>query len=195
MRQDARKERMREIEHEALRLLVAQGYGATTMAAVAKAAGVSFETLYRWYGDKQGLFRAMVASNTAALREALTLSEVAPGDPLASLNAFGPKLLSMLTGDLVVALNRAAAADASGELGAIIAEAGRGTIAPQLDALFERAKAQGVLAMDPADATEVYLGLLLGDLQIRRVVGRMPAPDAAEIRRRSDRALEIILSL
>lgn len=196
MRQDARQERMREIERTALCLLVGQGYGATTMAAVAKAAGASFETLYKWYGDKQGLFRAMVESNTEALREALGLSPAGFADPLALLEEFGPRLISVLTSDAVVELNRAAAADPSGELGAIIAEAGRGTIAPQLNALFERAKAQGApVPHDPAEATETYLGLLLGDLQIRRVVGRVPPPDAAEIRRRSDRALKMLLGL
>lgn len=196
MRQEARKARKNEIEQAALTLLVQKGYSATTMAAVAKAAGASFETLYKWYGDKHGLFRAIVEANTAALREMLAISTTSVTDPLAALEEFGPKLISVLTSDAVVALNRAAAADPSGDLGKIIAEAGRGAITPQLNALFEHAKTCGKLVLDnPADATEIYLGLLLGDLQIRRVVGRLPPPDATEISRRSERALDALALL
>lgn len=196
MRQEARKARKNEIEQAALTLLVQKGYSATTMAAVAKAAGASFETLYKWYGDKHGLFRAIVEANTAALREMLAISTTSVTDPLATLEEFGPKLISVLTSDAVVALNRAAAADPSGDLGKIIAEAGRGAITPQLNALFEHAKTCGKLVLDnPADATEIYLGLLLGDLQIRRVVGRLPPPDATEISRRSERALDALALL
>lgn len=196
MRQEARKARKNEIEQAALTLLVQKGYSATTMAAVAKAAGASFETLYKWYGDKHGLFRAIVEANTAALREMLAISSTSVTDPLAALEEFGPKLISVLTSDAVVALNRAAAADPSGDLGKIIAEAGRGAITPQLNALFEHAKTCGKLVLDnPADATEIYLGLLLGDLQIRRVVGRLPPPDATEISRRSERALDALALL
>ena len=191
MRQEARKARKKEIEQAALTLLVENGYGATTMAAVAKAAGASFETLYKWYGDKQGLFRAIVESNTATLREMLALSSSNAANPLAPLKEFGPKLVAVLTSDEVVALNRAAAVDPSGELGRIIAEAGRGSVAPQLTDLFARVIAE----YDPAQVTEIYLGLLLGDLQIRRVIGRMPPPDATEIRQRADRAIEMLLRL
>lgn len=193
MRHEARSARKKEIEAAALTLLVQKGYAATTMAAVAKTAGASFETLYKWYGDKRGLFRAIVAANTAALQDMLTLSSAGAAQPLAPLRDFGPKLLAVLTSDAVVALNRAAAADPTGDLGTIIAEAGRGTITPQLNALFDHARACGRLAFDsPADVTEVYLGLLLGDLQIRRVVGRLPPPGPEEILRRSDRALTAI---
>ena len=55
MRQETRKARRKEIQQAALALLVQHGYAATTMASVAKAAGASLETLYKWYGDKPGL--------------------------------------------------------------------------------------------------------------------------------------------
>ncbi len=191
MRQETRKTRQKEIQRATLALLVQHGYAATTMASVAKAAGASLETLYKWYGDKPGLFRAMVQANIEELRDELVMSAAAFRDPLAAVQEFGPQLIAVLTSEEVVALNRAAAADPSGDLGRIIAETGRGSIAPQLTGLFERAMA----SEDPAQITEIYLGLLLGDLQIRRVIGRMPPPDATEIRQRSDRALELLCRL
>ena len=191
MRQETQKARRKEIQQAALALLVQHGYAATTMASVAKAAGASLETLYKWYGDKQGLFRAMVQANIEELRNELVMSAAAFRDPLAAVQEFGPQLIAVLTSEEVVALNRAAAADSSGDLGRIIAEAGRGSVAPQLTNLFARA----IEGEDPAQVTEVYLGLLLGDLQIRRVIGRMPPPDAVEARQRADRALEMLRRL
>jgi len=191
MRQETRKARRKEIQQAALALLVQHGYAATTMASVAKAAGASLETLYKWYGDKPGLFRAMVQANIEELRDELVMSAAAFRDPLAAVQEFGPQLIAVLTSEEVVALNRAAAADPSGDLGRIIAEAGRGSIAPQLTDLFSRV----IEGEDPAQVTEVYLGLLLGDLQIRRVIARMPPPDTAEARQRADRALEMLRRL
>ncbi|MCA8903034.1 MAG: TetR/AcrR family transcriptional regulator, partial [Hyphomonas sp.] len=161
MRQEARKTRRKEIQQAALALLVQHGYAATTMASVAKAAGASLETLYKWYGDKPGLFRAMVQANIEELRDKLAMSAAKFREPLAAVQEFGPQLIAVLTSEEVVALNRAAAADPSGDLGRIIAEAGRGSVAPQLTNLF----AQAIEGEDPAQVTEVYLGLLLGDLQ------------------------------
>ncbi len=191
MRQETRKTRQKEIQRATLALLVQHGYAATTMASVAKAAGASLETLYKWYGDKPGLFRAMVQANIEELRDELVMSAAAFRDPLAAVQEFGPQLIAVLTSEEVVALNQAAAADPSGDLGRIIAEAGRGSVAPQLTNLF----AQAIEGEDPAQVTEVYLGLLLGDLQIRRVIGRMPPPDAVEARQRADRALEMLRRL
>ena len=191
MRQETRKIRQKEIQRATLALLVQHGYAATTMASVAKAAGASLETLYKWYGDKPGLFRAMVQANIEELRDKLAMSAAKFREPLAAVQEFGPQLIAVLTSEEVVALNRAAAADPSGDLGRIIAEAGRGSVAPQLTNLF----AQAIEGEDPAQVTEVYLGLLLGDLQIRRVIGRMPPPDAVEARQRADRALEMLRRL
>lgn len=191
MRQETRKTRRKEIQQAALVLLVQHGYAATTMASVAKAAGASLETLYKWYGDKPGLFRAMVQANIDRLRDELVMSAAAFRDPLAAVQEFGPRLIAVLTSEEVVALNRAAAVNSSGDLGRIIAKSGRGSIAPQLTDLFARA----MEGSDPALVTEIYLGLLLGDLQIRRVIGRMPPPDAVEARQRSDRALEMLCRL
>ncbi|WP_237352646.1 TetR family transcriptional regulator [Rhizobium leguminosarum] len=41
------------------------------MLDIAKAAKASNETLYRWYGDKNGLFQTMVESNARATKTAL----------------------------------------------------------------------------------------------------------------------------
>ena len=190
MRQDARAERQAEIEETAFRLLLEKGYGPTSMLAVARAARASNETLYRWYGDKTGLFRAMVERNAADVRKALEEALHTDADPLAALDSAAPILFGMLTGERSVALNRAAAADSTGELGAALAAGGRGAIKPLIEAALGRAMAEGRLAApSPAEAADWFFGLLIGDRQIRRAIRVAPPPDEAETRAQAAAAM------
>lgn len=197
MREEARAERQREIEEAAYAVLEEKGYAGSSMLAIARKARASNETLYNWYGDKQGLFRALVARNAEEVRELLEARIKGQHDPLATLGLLGPKLLELLTGSRAIALNRAAAAaDRSFELGAAIAQAGRETIAPLIGRVLEDARARGLLAFARTEeAIELYLGLLIGDWQIRRAIGRepQPAPEARE--RRAEQALERLVML
>src|SRR4051812_4638679 len=56
--EQARRTRDRVLDR-AVQLFVAGGYGPTTMEAVATAAGVSVETVYKAFGTKAGLIRAI----------------------------------------------------------------------------------------------------------------------------------------
>ena len=162
------------------------------MLAVAKAANASNETLYRWYGNKRGLFTALVARNAGQVRREL---ERALGDgdedPAEVLGRFGPMLLAMVTSDRAVLLNRVAAAEAdpSPELGQALAAAGREVVFRLVARLFERIGTERLPeATDSTVAATVYLDLLLGDLQVRRVTGAMPTLSEADILERSARA-------
>lgn len=154
----AKASRQAAIEEAAFALLTERGFEATSMLAVAKAARASNETLYRWYGDKVGLFGALVARNAAEVARGLE----------GPLDQVLIALLTMLTGPRAVALNRAAAADASGALGEALAKAGRETVLPRLEALL-------------GDQAELLLRLVIGDWQIRRATGAMAQPDAETI--------------
>ncbi|MEQ8740678.1 MAG: helix-turn-helix domain-containing protein, partial [Hoeflea sp.] len=63
MREETRAARQAQIEQAAYEVLEEKGYAATSMLAIAKRARASNETLYNWYGDKTGLFRALVVRN------------------------------------------------------------------------------------------------------------------------------------
>ncbi|WP_428697495.1 TetR/AcrR family transcriptional regulator [Stappia sp.] len=190
MRDDTRQQRQQQIEQAAYEVLEEKGYAGTTMLAIARKARASNETLYNWYGDKRKLFTALVARNAREVEMLLGERITAGGSPLETLALLGPRLLRLLTGTRAVALNRAAAADASGELGAALAQAGRETVAPLIGTVLERARTAGLLVFDEtAEATDLYVSLLVGDLQIRRVIGRMAEPDDAWCQTRAELAL------
>ncbi|MBE0591102.1 MAG: TetR/AcrR family transcriptional regulator [Gemmatimonadales bacterium] len=198
MRAETRARRQREIEQAAYAVLAQRGYAGTSMLAIARAARASNETLYNWYGDKQGLFRSLVARNAEEVRRLLESRISGQDDPLETLRLLGPKLLELLTGPGPVALNRAAAADPSNELGAAIGQAGRESITPLIAEVMEAARKRGQIAFrDVADAVGLYLDLLVGDLQIRCVIGRQAPPSAVVRRQRAALAstrLGILLS-
>lgn len=189
MRSEAREKRAEEIEAAAYAVLEAKGYDGLSMLAVAKAAKASNETLYRWYGDKLGLFEALIERNTEVVKAALQRGQ--GEDALAELERLGPVLLGMLLGPRAVALNRAAAADGSGKLGRALGRAGRETVAPWVGGIMARAVDAGQLGGGSAgEMAELWFGLLIGDTQVRRVTGAMEMPDEDWIAARAGVAMD-----
>ncbi len=61
-------ERQGAVLEQALRLLVDGGEKALTTAGVARAANCSKESLYKWFGDREGLLSAMIAFQASKVR-------------------------------------------------------------------------------------------------------------------------------
>ena len=100
--------RQQQVLTAALELLVEGGDG-LTMTAVARRASCSKETLYKWFGDRDGLLTATVQWQAAKVRvphvdrrrlDAATLRE--------SVEQFARDLLGTLAGEVSVTLNRLA---------------------------------------------------------------------------------------
>ncbi|TWS98338.1 TetR/AcrR family transcriptional regulator [Reyranella sp. CPCC 100927] len=195
MRAEKQEARRREIERAAYAVLAEKGYEAASMLAIAKRAGASNETLYNWYGNKQTLFRSLVQANAQQVADLLRDSIASGRDPLDTLARLGPLLLRLLVSDKAIALNRAAVADAAGSglLGKALAEAGRNTVAPLIAQVFEQAHASRQLTVEHSgEAADIYVSLLVGDLQIRRAIGVLKGLRDVEIQRRADRALRFM---
>ena len=196
MKKEAQDSRRAEIERAAYAVLAEKGYAGTSMLAVAKSAKASNETLYRWYGDKTGLFAALVARNAETAKMSLQVALRDDDNPVTTLRRLAPILLGALTSERVVALNRAAAADDSGTLGQAIAAGGRDTVAPMIGAVIEQAILKGQIAAPSARiATEWYIALVIGDAQIRRVIGAVPEPSQAHIATLADTRVAAFLKL
>ena len=196
---DARSQRRQEIFDAAYAVLEEKGYKGASMLAVAKAARASNETMYAWFGNKQGLLKAMVDANADAARRILQDALASGSHAFDALSEAGPELIRLVTSDRAIALNRAAAADVAegGELGRTIANHGREVIGPMLAGIFARAMEQGLIgtAHDPVEVAEIYIALLIGDSQIRRVIGVAPEPSGEAIEGHSARVLEILATL
>lgn len=182
-----RQERARKIEAAAYKVLEDRGFKGASMLAIAKEARASNETLYSWYGDKIGLFSAMIKSNAQQVEDDLIAAKGNGKTGLAALLDVGSSLLAMVTSDRAVALNRAAAGDVSGALGRALDREGRNRVLPILTRLLQEAYGD---AGDVSEHLECYLSLLLGDLQIKRAIGTADVLSPAEITSRSERAID-----
>ena len=196
MREENRQARMREIEAQAYELFAEAGFEGTSMLAVAKRVKASNETMYRWYGDKNGLFESMVRANAAAVRRALADATKVMASPLEQLAGVAPVLLGMLVSERAILLNRAAASDPTGALGQLLAQGGREDVLPLIERLLQEAIRQGALQEpDGGRISALFLYLLVGDQQVRRVIGTMAEPTEVEVKAQAQRAMVQLCSL
>ncbi len=192
---DRRRDAIMDI---AVEVLADRGYRDTTMLEVAKRASASKETLYAWFGNKRGLFEAVIRRNAEAVQSALAEQLAADAPTECVLTAFGRALLTLLLGDSAVAINRAAISEARSDpaLADSLAQAGRGATLPAFVGFLERQRERGLLSLGAADeAAEQFLGLLVGDLQVRRLLGLLPVPQEVEIAARANRAATAFMHL
>ena len=164
------EERRQRVLDAAFAVLIERGYQRTTMLAVARRAGASKETLYSWFGSKQGLFTAMIQRQSAAMNRRLRDSLAGDEDLETTLTALAADMLELLLGERALALNRAAMSEP--ELAAALLEHGRHATGPLVEEYLAREISQGRLpAVDPAEAFRVFYGLLIQDQQIRALLG------------------------
>lgn len=198
MEPEKQNQRRQQIRAAAYELLEEKGYKATSMLAIAKRAKASNETLYAWYGNKQGLFSTLIQENASEVASSLETALSSGSDIHATLSRVGPLLLRLVTSEKAIILSRAAAADVNdtGVLGESLAQLGRDTVAPLLQKVFTQARKEGTLKFKTSDkVVDVYLGLLIGDTQIRRATGSLENLTKAEINLRASRALKLFVQL
>ncbi len=182
-----------------LRLLVEAG-DRLTMTAVARAASCSKETLYKWFGDRDGLLAATVRWQAARVRVApvgggrLDLSSLT-----ARLEQYAVNWLTVIGSETSIALNRVAIGQAAAHearLGAIVLENGRFAMGRRLKPVLEAGRAAGLLAFDDAEtAFRTFFGLVARDIQIRLLLGDRMDLDPGTIRADAVRATRQFLAL
>jgi len=182
-----------------LALMVEEG-DQLTMSAVARRASCSKETLYKWFGDRDGLLTATVQWQASRVRadnyDRQTLDAAALRK---SLKDFAENWLSVITSQTSIALNRVAighAASGKSNLGGIVLANGRFAIGERLKPVLEAGRDTGLLSFDDAEtAFRTFFGLIGRDVQIRLLLGDALRLSPAEIERDAARAVDQFLAL
>ncbi|MCK0197042.1 TetR/AcrR family transcriptional regulator [Ancylobacter sp. 6x-1] len=182
-----------------LALMVEQG-GDVTMTAVARRASCSKESLYKWFGDRDGLLTATIRWQASKVRagnyDRQRLDALALRD---SLIRFAANWLSVISSPTSIALNRFAIARAgAGEsnLGAIMLGNGRFAIGERLKPVLDAGREAGLITFaDTETAFRTFLGLVGRDVQIRVLLGDTldlsPAAVEADAARATDQFLAL----
>ena len=191
--------RQQEVLAVVLDLMVEAGDG-FSMAKVCRRASCSKETLYNWFGDRDGLLTATVQWQAAKVRmpgfdeKNLTAESFKQG-----LVAYAVSWLEVISGDVSAALNRMAVSQAgsgTSRLGEIVLENGPLAMRRRLRPIFETGERAGLIHLENVeDALRNFFGLVVADWQIRKLLGEATRPSANGIQHTAEKAVGAFLAL
>lgn len=183
-------ERLRSCKHDAItraaaETFLAEGFERASLDQIAHRAGVSKQTIYSHFADKEALFKAICTELTETLTIPLRQGPVA-SDLRSILIRLGEDALALMLRPAALDLHRlvASAAPRFPELGQVAYDAGAGRMLADLSALLvERSRVGDGLArpVGPARAellAEQFVGMLRGFHQARGLLGVKPMPAA-----------------
>jgi AcrR family transcriptional regulator len=175
-------------------VFLAKGYGAATLDDVVRVSGGSRATLYKQFGDKAGLFAAIIAELSAAMTT--PLDGPLRGDPRVALTGFGRAFMRIMMMRTSLALYRIVIAEAGRfpELGRVVYGAGPKVAADRLAAYLRAGQRAGAFTSGDADLrARHFLEMIKGDLHFRALLGLGRRPSAREIDRCVDAAVDAFL--
>jgi TetR/AcrR family transcriptional regulator, mexJK operon transcriptional repressor len=186
-----------QIREAAARLFQEQGYGAVSMDAIARAAGVSKATIYAHFADKAELFEELMKAVCRQEWVAVTMLDAEPDDLRAELHAIGKAYAEFLVDPRAVRIYRMVLAESPRfpELGRAFFEGGPRLITDKLTAYLARAEAQGKLALGGASnrAAQNFLAMLRCEPHLRALLGLDEAAEMPEIASVVDSATDMFL--
>ncbi|MBM9506151.1 TetR/AcrR family transcriptional regulator [Actinacidiphila acididurans] len=159
--QRVKEEKRAAILTAGTRLFLECGYDRTSLAQVAKQAGVSTATLFKRFPTKSALFEAIVSQYWQLESQWDYLPE--PGDPKAGLTKIGRDYACLLTRPGMAALFRIVIAESSRfpELGRMQGDLGRQVFLSGLHGYFAAEHDAGTLHIpDPDLAAGQFLGMI-----------------------------------
>ncbi len=192
-RKGEQQQRRQRVIDAAFVELVERGYDGVTMLGIANRAGASKETLYSWFGSRAGLFTVLIEDTADRAAERIQAALVGAAAPTETLTSFATGLLTLLTSEQSVALNRAAMT--SPELAEVLLASGRHRAGPLVEKYLARLSDDGFLQVtDSSAAFRLLYGLIIQDTQMRVLLGEAP-PSSAAIAREAATAVDRFLRL
>jgi TetR/AcrR family transcriptional repressor of mexJK operon len=195
-----RRRRRPEVRREAIleaarAVFLESGYAGATIDAVVERSGGSKATVYALFGNKEGLFRALISDWAEGFADAFRT--VAPGSSVdQSLRSLGRTVLEQFLTHERLAIFRLMVGESGRrpELGDIFYRLGPRTGLSLFTALFRDWSARGLISgSDPAQFANYFLGALRGDLFLRSLFNPTRVPTKKEIAEHVDAVVEAFL--
>ena len=196
LRRDDPRGKAEAVLAAAERAFLAAGFGAVTMDAIAREAGVSKATVYAHYRSKEALFGAVIARLSERRFHAFSVEALDPVDVEASLTRDRD----------AVSRPRAVAGGDRAEpyhhrrghpfpaLGAVFWEAGPERTRGQIEGFLRRAAAAGSLAIaNPRLAAEQFIALARGEIHLRSLLRLEDPGDPAGLQEAAERTVVTFL--
>ena len=161
-------------------LFTGQGFAGTSMDSVAAGANVSKATLYAYFASKEELFGQVVDSDRARYVQTLE-TDSAGADIAITLDRLAIELARLILSPETVAFYRVIMSESGQfeDLGTQFYHAGPALLLGRVAACLEAAMARGDLrAAPPRAAAGQFIGLILGELQLRALLKVGPVASA-----------------
>jgi AcrR family transcriptional regulator len=173
---------------------VAHGYGATSIAAVARAARVSKNTLYARFASKAELFRAIVDEQVAKVAVGVQENRRGGKSLEEALRRYAEHTLRASLGGEILQVNRLIYSEAGRfpELGEAASERMQVGVLQVADQIRDFAERDAVACRDPEGAAAVFIMMLKGWYGDVMLTGREVG--AREIRDVVDRLLRLFMA-
>jgi TetR/AcrR family transcriptional repressor of mexJK operon len=165
------------------RVFMEQGFESASMDEVARIAGVSKATIYSYFDGKQDLFGAIITGRCQAMIPVIESAALGDQPPAEALRQIGRQFLDLLMSKGPLALYRVVLAEAGRfpALGRTFYQSGPDKVAAALGDYLARQHAAGALSVPkPRVSAEQFIGMVLGQIHIRLLLGiaeTAPAPE------------------
>jgi TetR/AcrR family transcriptional regulator, mexJK operon transcriptional repressor len=176
------------------------GYLGTSMDEIAALAGVSKQTVYKHFADKERLFTAIILATIDQVGEPFhaeiaTLEDT--DDLVGDLHELAHRLITIVMQPQVLRLRRLIIGEAGRfpELGRTYQERGPGRTVVALAAYFQRLAERGLLRMDDPELAGNHFNWLVLSIPLNRVMlGGDERFSAADLERFADEGVRVFLA-
>ncbi|MCS4505417.1 hypothetical protein KBTX_02657 [wastewater metagenome] len=190
------RERAARILDAAAGVFLERGFEAATMSEIGRRAGGSMQTLYRLFGSKEALFRAIMERKAGSVYAPLEDESIFEQPPERALFELGMRLNRLLLDPDTLRTHRAMIIEShrNANLRQIFYETGPGRARAALARYFRVECERGHLRLDDPDAAaRQFLDFVKGAHYLEAVLGQPVTATEAEIERCVDEAVRIFL--
>lgn len=180
----------------AQRVFLAAGYGAASMEAIAREAGVAKQTLYAHFGTKAGLFGSIMRERCDWLLEPLPQAG-SDHDPAIALAAIAERFLEIVLSPDALARFRVVMAERTRfpELAEVFFAAGPARATAGLAEYLAHLHRRRLMEIpDAGAAASRFFGMIRGDLYLRHLLGLEAGATPRQIRAVVDGAVHAFVA-
>jgi len=180
----------------ATEVLIEQGYERASVSEIGRRSGGSLQTLYRQFGSKEGLVRAVIERKCRSVYGPLEPADILDEEPERALYELGVRLAQLALTSEALMLHRIVLAEGyrNPALRRMFHEEGPGRAQALLAQYFRRQLEQGRLRLDDCDiAAMQFLDMVKGSYAMPALLGQVPAPDDPAIEAGVRQAVSLFL--